>query len=220
MNDKTEHIRNFVNYGFTMNIRMIIKCSVGLNILPLFTLVYGIVCGGGVLLISLSMLSLSIICSIVNLIIAGNSHKEKNCVFLLTGILCVQGAVVFLLWTLMMVQLLADTFYYSIVLIIVHFIIVAVYLGISILLIRNGIYNNRRSVQKKNATVILSLGVSLGYIFPRVFLRDISQELALSIMIVGSFLLSVIMSFGYSHFLKYYYIKKYSLNAEIRIMKQ
>jgi hypothetical protein len=210
---KIKSIEKFVNYGVGSIALSGLRTMIFVfGFLTLIGLIPGIVVGGRVLIVSMVFVLTTVIYIIVVFALR-NKDETFEVVFLLNGIFAVFCSAFFLLFPIQLIVGQDVDILFACSLFVVYIITVLVYFAITAYMIRYDKYKANGKAKRNSVAAFASLGAGAGVLVARMFLSSASQQAAINIAISCFLIVACLSSFGLVNFLKYHYVRKYSIES-------
>jgi hypothetical protein len=226
---KINNIENFVNYDSSKHftLRSVKSLAFVFLFIDLATNVPAAwVIGGKVLLVCLILDTITLAYIIFTIFLSHVVNKRTHPVtmsdnFLLSGIVSTFFYIhfyIFSIWEI--VKQGFDMMYYSLS-IILPVLFFVLYFIIILFTIRNDSYNekaqSKKILKRGNLAAFASLGAVAGMMLARIFLSGLDELSSGIIVYCCTLLCACLWTMGFINFIKYYYIKKYSIEDRVQI---
>lgn len=176
-------------------------------------MIYGVVLGGIFLVPTISMV-LSTIVYIVLIRILKRREETYALSFMCSGVASLFLVLILLLFAILFLMLKNAGFWYNVFVTGTFLFIILAYFALTFRAIRLDRYQNKKTRQKNNVATLALFGAVLGTWIAHTFLFGLEQDTAITLSIFAWLSLSLVSSIGLINFVKYYYVKKYSITPK------
>lgn len=221
---KLSSIKEFVEYGSKrlLPIDVLVQMIFTFVFFSFISTVYGVICKGVVLYISIVIdcLTLFYIIGVALLKKKKNTIKPRD-KFKIAGIFSMFSSAYFILFANLIFSLsINSSLQHRLILIFGLIFILLIYFVVTIYWINKEKFKNKKKVKKDNVVLFSLLGSITGVSIARILFANLNQEAIINIAVLCFFIISMFFSFGAVNLFKYYLIKKYNISLDYMKDKQ